>query len=60
MVHRQRFRLGVRRARLTLGESFRGIIHSRFRGEFLNTELYASVPEARLLAKQYRMEYNTY
>lgn len=26
----------------------------------LNIELFASVPEARLLAEQYRMEYNTY
>ncbi len=34
--------------------------NSRFRDEFLNIELFASVPEARLLAEQYRMEYNTY
>jgi len=34
--------------------------NSRFRDEFLNIELFASVPEARLLAEQYRMQYNTY
>ncbi|KAF0654891.1 transposase [Cyanobium sp. Copco_Reservoir_LC18] len=34
--------------------------NSRFRDRFLNIELFTSVPEARLLAKQYRMEYNTY
>ena len=34
--------------------------NSRFRDEFLNSELFASVQEARLLAEQYRMEYNTY
>jgi len=37
-------------------ESFNG----RFRDEFLNIELFASVPEARRLAEQYLMEYNTY
>jgi hypothetical protein len=36
------------------------MIHSRFRGELLNTELYASVPEAKLLAEQHLMKYNTY
>ena len=34
--------------------------NSRFREESLNIKLFASVPEARLLAEQYRMEYNTY
>ena len=37
-------------------ESFNG----RFRDEFLNIELFASVQEARLLAEQHRVEYNTY
>jgi transposase InsO family protein len=34
--------------------------NSRFRDEFLNIELFASVPEAKLLAEQHRIEYNTY
>jgi transposase InsO family protein len=34
--------------------------NSRFRDEFLNIELFASVLEARLLSEQYRMEYNSY
>jgi len=33
--------------------------NSRFRDEFLNIELFVSVQEARRLAEQYRMEYNT-
>lgn len=37
-------------------ESFNG----RFRDEFLNIELFATVAEARLLAEQHRIEYNTY
>ena len=37
-------------------ESFNG----RFRDEFLNVELFATVQEARLLAEQHRIEYNTY
>ena len=37
-------------------ESFNG----RFRDEFLNIELFASVQETRLLAEQHRIEYNTY
>jgi transposase InsO family protein len=37
-------------------ESFNG----RFRDEFLNIELFASLPEAKSLAEQHRMEYNTY
>jgi len=31
----------------------------RFRDEFLNTELYARAPEARLLADRWRREYHT-
>ena len=34
--------------------------NSRFRDEFLNIELFTSVQEARILAEQHRMEYNTY
>jgi transposase InsO family protein len=34
--------------------------NSRFRDEFLNIELFASVPEARVLAEHHRIEYNTY
>jgi hypothetical protein len=34
--------------------------NSRFRDEFLNIELFSSVPEAKLLAEKYRMEYNAY
>ena len=37
-------------------ESFNG----RFRDEFLNIELFTAVQEARLLAEQHRIEYNTY
>jgi transposase InsO family protein len=29
-------------------------------GEFLNIELFLSLPEAKVLAEQHRMEYNTY
>jgi putative transposase len=32
----------------------------RFRDEFLNIELFASLQEAKLLAKQHRIEYNVY
>jgi transposase InsO family protein len=35
-------------------------VKSRFRDEYLNIELFASVPKAWLLAEQYQMEYNTY
>ena len=35
-------------------ESFK----SRFRDEFLNSELFASLKEAELLANQHRIEYN--
>jgi putative transposase len=35
-------------------------INGRFRDEILNIELFASVQEARLLAEQHRIEYNTY
>jgi putative transposase len=34
--------------------------NSRFSDEFLNIELFTSVQEARLLAEQHRLEYNTY
>jgi hypothetical protein len=34
--------------------------NSRFRDEFLNIELFTSVQEAKLLAEQHRIEYNTY
>ena len=34
--------------------------NSRFRDELLNMELIALVPEARLLAELYRIEYKTY
>ena len=37
-------------------ESFNG----RFRDEFLNIELFSSLPEAKLLAEQHRIEYNVY
>jgi putative transposase len=37
-------------------ESFNG----RFRAEFLNIELFSSLPEAKVLAEQYRIEYNVY
>ena len=37
-------------------ESFNG----RFRDEFLNIEIFASVREAKVLAELHRMEYNTY
>jgi transposase InsO family protein len=37
-------------------ESFNG----RFRDEFLNIELFASVQEAKLLAEQHQIEYNVY
>ena len=37
-------------------ESFNG----RFRDEFLNIELFASVQEAKLLSEQHRIEYNVY
>jgi transposase InsO family protein len=37
-------------------ETFNG----RFRDEFLNIELFASLPEAKVLAEQHRMEYNNY
>ena len=37
-------------------ESFNG----RFKDEFLNIELFASVQEAKLLAEQHRIEYNVY
>lgn len=32
--------------------------HSRVRDEFLNTELFTSIAEAKLLAMQWRLEYN--
>jgi hypothetical protein len=31
--------------------------NSRFRDEFLNIELFASLPEAKVLAEQHIMEY---
>jgi len=34
--------------------------NSRLRDEFLNIELFASLPEAKVLAERHRMEYNTY
>jgi transposase InsO family protein len=34
--------------------------NSRFRDEFLNIELFASLPEVKVLAGQPRIEYNTY
>lgn len=34
--------------------------NSRFRDEFLNTELFNSLQEARILAESWRKEYNTY
>jgi putative transposase len=34
--------------------------NSRFRDEFLNVDLFTSVLEARQLAEDHRMEYNTY
>ena len=34
--------------------------NSRFWDEFLNSELFTSVQEAKLLAEQHRLEYNTY
>ena len=34
--------------------------NSRLRDEFLNIELFTSVQEAKLLAEQQRIEYNTY
>ncbi len=34
--------------------------NSRLRDEFLNIELFASLPEAKALAEQHRMEYNSY
>ncbi len=37
-------------------ESFNG----RFRDEFLNIELFSSLPEAKVLAEQHRIEYNVY
>ena len=37
-------------------ESFNG----RFRDQFLNIELLASLAEAKLLAEQHRIEYNVY
>ena len=37
-------------------ESFNG----RVRDEFLNIELFSSLPEAKLLAEQHRIEYNVY
>jgi transposase InsO family protein len=37
-------------------ESFNG----RFRDEFLNIELFATLQEAKLLSEQHRIEYNVY
>ena len=37
-------------------ESFNG----RFRDEFLNIELFTSLPEAKALAEQHRIEYKVY
>ena len=34
--------------------------NSRLRAEFLNIELFSSLPEAKLLAEQHRIEYNVY
>jgi transposase InsO family protein len=34
--------------------------NSRLRDEFLNIELFSSLPEAKLLAEQHRVEYNVY
>ena len=34
--------------------------NSRFRDEFLSIELFTSVQEAKLLAEQHRIEYDTY
>ena len=34
--------------------------NSRLRDEILNIELFASLPEAKALAEQHRMEYNSY
>ena len=38
-----------------IAESF----NVRFRDEFLNTELFATAPEARILADHWRWEYNS-
>jgi hypothetical protein len=32
--------------------------NSRLRDEFLNIELFVSLPEAKVLAERHRMEYN--
>jgi len=37
---------------------FRESFHVRFRDEFLNGNLFATVAEARVLAQQWRREYN--
>jgi transposase InsO family protein len=34
-------------------------LNGRFRGEFLNTELFATVAEAQALPNRWRWEYNT-
>jgi transposase InsO family protein len=34
--------------------------NSRLRDEFLNIELFSSLPETKLLAEQHRIEYNVY
>jgi len=34
--------------------------NSRLRDEFLNIELFLSLPEAKVLAEQHRIEYNVY
>jgi putative transposase len=36
------------------------LFNSRLRDEFLNIELFSSLPEAKVLAERHRMEYNTY
>ncbi len=35
------------------------VYNSRFRDEFLNTELFATVAEAQVLVDRWRWEYNT-
>ena len=40
--------------------SFVESFNSRLRDEFLDIELFASIPEAKVLAEQHRIEYKSY
>jgi len=59
LVQEQRQQHGLHRASIGVAERISQSFNSRFRDEFLITELFATVSEAQDLADRLRWEYNT-